>query len=680
MAKSKTHGQLAQLRQKTLLHFEKGDLAGALVACQRYLKHDGRDAHMTALLGIIRFQQGFHGAALDLMKRAEQLAPLDVGLAFNHAKMLTDLGRPADAEPLLRKCLTTHPEFDPAANTLGIALLALGRPAEAAASFQTAVQIKPDNPEYFANLALALRRIHALAPSLAALVRACELAPADLDLQLALGNAYYDARDMEAAILHYGIVTERDPNHMIARCGAMRTRLNICDWSQFEADRSFILDRLVRGPEECRVGVSPYVTTLISNDPSHCLVAARTASSAHGSWERPQAVSVRKRPRDRERIRIAYVSADYREHATSYLIAEAIELHDRNRLEVYGISYGPAEASPMRARMEAAFDRFVDVAHLTPHQIAAMMRDLDIDVAIDLQGFNQFNRMEIFAHRAAPVQAIYLGWPGTSGAPYYDYVIADADVIPAENRRYFSESVVWLPCAYQPNDRKRRVAERAPSRADCGLPEDAVVLACLNNAFKILPEMYATWMRILARIPGSVLWLLGSSPVLQCNLRREARVHGIAGERICFAETVKNPVHLARHVHIDLALDTLPYNAHTTASDALWMGVPVLTCTGTSFAGRVATSLLRGCGADVLVTGSLLDYENRAVELLKDRDRLAELGRTIKDATQNERPPFDTPRLTRGLEAAYVAMVERQRQGLSPSHLDLRLADAEGQS
>lgn len=675
---AKSQEKLAQLRQKAFRSFEDSDLAGSLAACQRYLKHDDRDAHMTALLGIIRFQQGFHGAAIDLMQRACRLAPRDVGLMFNHAKMLTELGQPTVAEPLLRTCLSADPKFDPAANTLGIALLAMGRPADAVAIFQAAARMNPGSHDYLANLATALRQMHALEPAIEALARACQLAPNDIELQIALGKAYYEARDFVAALRHYGIATQHDPNHMGARCGEMLTRLRICDWSHFDADRSFILSTLEHGPEKSRVGASPYVTTLISNDPAHCLAAARAVSGAFAPSGKPKpnsrAAGVKLAT---QCINVAYVSADYREHATSYLIAEAIELHDRDRFKVHGISYGPPEDSPMRRRMEAAFDQFLDVADLSPRQIAERIRSLSIDVTIDLQGFNQFNRMEIFSHRAAPIQAIYLGWPGTSGARYYDYIIADADVIPEKNRPFFSESVVWLPCSYQPNDRRRRISETTPSRAECGLPEDAIVLGCLNNPFKILPELFAAWMRILTRIPGSVLWLLGSSPLQEDNLRREAEARGIAGERICFAKYVENSVHLARLVHIDLVLDTLPYNAHTTTSDALCMGVPVLTCTGTSFAGRVATSLLRGCAADVLITDSTEDYENRAVDLAGNRARLGELGSMLQNAARAGRPPFDTPRLTRGLEAAYTAMVERHRQGKPPAHLDLRLAGTE---
>lgn len=675
---AKSREKLAQLRQKAFRSFEDSDLAGSQAACQRYLKQDDCDAHVTALLGIIRFQQGFHGAALDLMQRACRLAPRDVGLMFNHAKMLTELSQPTTAEPLLRTCLSADPKFDPAANTLGIALLAMGRPAEAVATFQATVRMNPRNHEYLANLATALRQMHALEPAIEALARACQLAPNDIELQFELGKAYYEARDFVAALRHYDIATQLDPSHMRARCGEMLTRLRICDWSRFEADRSFILSTLEHGPEQSRVGASPYVTTLISNDPAHCLAAARAVSAAYAQSPKPKNGSrAAGTAKDREIINVAYVSADYREHATSYLIAEAIELHDRNRIKVHGISYGPPEDSTMHWRMAAAFDQFVDVADLSPGQIAEKMRSLGIDVAVDLQGFNQFNRMEIFSHRAASVQAIFLGWPGTSGATYYDYIIADADVIPEKNRRFFSESVVWLPCSYQPNDRQRRIAATVPSRAECGLPADAIVLGCFNNPFKILPEVFAAWMRILTRTPGSVLWLLGGSPLLEDNLRREAEARGIAGERICFAKIVDNSAHLARLVHIDLVLDTLPYNAHTTSSDALWMGVPVLTCTGTSFAGRVATSLLRGCGADVLITDTMGDYESRAVELAGNRAGLRELGAMIQNAARGGCPPFDTPLLTRGLEAAYAAMVERHRQGKQPAHIDLRFAGTE---
>jgi len=672
---SKSNDKLDALRAKAFDSFGRRDLTGALAACQRYLKQDGRHANIIALLGIIRFEQGFHAAAIDLMRRACQLAPNDVGLRFNYAKMQTDLGQAAEAEPMLRACLTAKPDFDPAANLLGVALLALGRPAEAATSFRAASQLKPNNYEYFANLAVALRQLHALGPSVAALAKACELAPADVALQAELGKAYYTARDPEAALRHFDIATTLDPLNMAARSGAMLTRLRICDWSMIDGDRAFILNTLMRAREGKATGISPYVTTLISNDPSHCMAAARIASGVRvGPVSSSPNLRTPSAAKDRDVINVAYVSADYREHATSYLIAETIELHDRSRVRVFGLSYGPPEQSPMRTRMEAAFDEFVDVADLSPRLIAEKMRSLGIDVAVDLQGFNQYNRMEIFSHRAVPLQAIYLGWPGTSGTNYYDYIIADADVIPDENRQHFSESVVWLPCCYQPNDRMRRISDTVPSRAECGLPETALVFACLNNPFKILPEMFASWMRILDRVPGSVLWLLDDSPFMQANLRREAVARGIASDRIHFAKFVPNPEHLARLTHIDLVLDTLPYNAHTTASDALWMGVPVLTCTGTSFAGRVATSLLRGCGGSELITATLSEYETRAVELANDRERLVAIGRMIKQAARSGSPPFDTLRLARGLEAAYVAMADRQRQGKPPSHLDLRAA------
>ena len=325
----------------------------------------------------------------------------------------------------------------------------------------------------------------------------------------------------------------------------------------------------------------------------------------------------------------------------------------------------------MRRRMEAAFDRFEDVAACSAAEMIARVRALDLDIAVDLQGFNQFNRMEVLAARVAPIQALYLGWPGTSGAGFYDYVIADPIVIPPQSLASFSESVAWLPGPYQCNDRKRSVAAEAPSRAACGLPEAGVVFACFNNPFKILPEIFDLWMRILAAVPESVLWLLASTPEAEHNLQAEAAARGVAPERIVMAPFVANAEHLARHRHIDLVLDTLPYNAHTTASDALWQGIPVLTRTGTSFAGRVATSLLEGCGMPELITATVEDYERTAVALARDPATLAAIKAKLA-AQLPAAPLFDTPRLARHIELAYAEMKARHDRGEPPSLLDVR--------
>jgi predicted O-linked N-acetylglucosamine transferase (SPINDLY family) len=319
----------------------------------------------------------------------------------------------------------------------------------------------------------------------------------------------------------------------------------------------------------------------------------------------------------------------------------------------------------MRRRMEQACDVFVDARHMTAATTAALMRERRIAIAIDLVGYNQFERMEIFAHRAAPVQAGYLGWPGTTGARFIDYIIADRHVVPEAHRGHFSEAVVQLPDCYQSNDRSRRAADKAPSRADCGLPRQGFVFCCFNNTAKISPSTFDAWARIVSAVPGSVLWLLDDNPAASANLKREAEARGLGPDRIVLSPRLPMPQHLARHACADLFLDSLPYNAHTTASDALWMGVPVVTCSGRTFQARVAGSLLHAVGLPELITTSVADFEALASALAGDPARLAQIRQKLQ-ANRLQSPLYDTDRLRRHIECAYETMWQLHGKGQAP--------------
>jgi predicted O-linked N-acetylglucosamine transferase (SPINDLY family) len=316
----------------------------------------------------------------------------------------------------------------------------------------------------------------------------------------------------------------------------------------------------------------------------------------------------------------------------------------------------------MRDRLSHAFERFIDVRERSDAEIADLLRELEVDIAVDLAGFTGAARTGIFALRPAPVQVNFLGYTGTMGAPYFDYIVADEMVIPEEQRVHYAEKVVYLPDVFQVNDARRRIAESTPARSDVGLAEGAFVFCSFNNSFKIAPPVFERWMRLLRDVDGSVLWLLDGGPEVSANLRREAQARGVDPERLVFARKVPHEDHLARHRLADLFLDTLPFNAHTTASDALWAGLPVVTCLGTTFAGRVAASLLQAVGLPELITHSLDEYEAMALRLARDPPSLA----TIKGKLANQRttfPLFDTDRFRRHLEAAYVAMWERYQRG-----------------
>jgi predicted O-linked N-acetylglucosamine transferase (SPINDLY family) len=366
-----------------------------------------------------------------------------------------------------------------------------------------------------------------------------------------------------------------------------------------------------------------------------------------------------------DKLRAAYLSADFHRHATAYLMAELFERHDRSRFEIIGVSFGVDDKSETRKRLVAAFDQFYDVRGKSDEEVAKLLHDLQVDIAIDLKGYTEDARPGILAFRPAPIQASYLGFPGTMGVEFIDYIIADKTVAPFEHQPFYMEKIVHLPDCYQVNDTKRKIAERTPTRQQAELPQQGFVFCCFNNNWKITPDVFGVWMRLLHAVEGSVLWLLGDNESTERNLRMEAQARGIDPVRIVFASRLPLDEHLARHRVADLFLDTLPYNAHTTASDALWAGLPVLTREGTAFAGRVAASLLHAIGLPELVTHSIEDYEALALRLARDPSLLQ--GYRNRLATNRlTHPLFDTERFRRHIEAAYLQMWEIWQRGEQP--------------
>jgi len=371
------------------------------------------------------------------------------------------------------------------------------------------------------------------------------------------------------------------------------------------------------------------------------------------------------------KIRIGYYSTDFHNHATAYLMAGLIELHDHEKFELIGLSFGPDRQDEMRQRLVAGFDRFIDVRSQTDSAVAQLSRDLEIDIAVDLKGHTLEARPGIFSYRAAPLQVNYLGYPGTMGTNYYDYILADGTVIPSGSEGEYLEKVVNLPHSYQVNDASRRIADKVFPREELDLPLTGFVFCCFNNNYKITPDVFSLWMRILRRVDKAVLWLLGDNPEVEVNLRREAQRCDVDPDRLVFAKRLPLAEHLARHRVADLFLDTLPYNAHTTASDALWAGLPTLTQTGQSFPSRVAASLLNAIGLPELITHTSEEYEALAVELATNPDQLAAIKKKLAK-NRLATPLFDTPGFVRHIEAAYRAIYERYQADLPPDHINIQ--------
>jgi predicted O-linked N-acetylglucosamine transferase (SPINDLY family) len=444
----------------------------------------------------------------------------------------------------------------------------------------------------------------------------------------------------------------------------LTARLHLCNWKDLDQQREDIDAWLRRG---LRV-IHPFAHVLISDGPAMQLACARLQTEGANPAARVPLYSGEQYRH--EKIRVAYLSSDFHQHATAYLMAGVLENHDRGRFEIFGVSYGSNDESAMRARVEKACTRFFDVPGRDDVSIAMLLRNLEIDIAVDLKGYAGGARPGILAHRPCPVQVNYLGYPGTMGAEYVDYLIADRTVIPPEHRQFYSEQIVYLPDTYQPNDSARPIAPDRVTRRDAGLPEAAFVFCCFNGCQKILPCIFDSWMRILSHSGNSVLWLLEDNQGATANLRREAQARGIATERLIFAQHEPSDRHLARLRLADLVLDTLPYGAHTTASDALWAGVPVLTRIGSSFAGRVAASLLTAAGLPDLITQSAVEYEAMAQNFAASPALLSKIREELA-RNRESCALFDTVRMTRNLEAAYAKMWQRHQRGESPTSFGL---------
>ncbi|WP_448207827.1 O-linked N-acetylglucosamine transferase family protein [Azospirillum sp. sgz302134] len=646
-----------------------GRLAEATAAARRMAVLDPADAQAWLALGNAAHAAARWDEALCANARAVRLAPSDPGARNNLANALSEAGRLAEAVAEYRALLALQPDFPVAEINLAQALRGQRDTDGALAVLRALIARHPLDAEAWRSAGLALMDAFRPDAGAEALRRAVALAPGEPHLSLELGAAATLAEQTAPSIAAYRHVLRLAPGHDAALAHLVQQQKHACDWRDLPALEHRLVERVRAGAE----GVPPF-----------CLLAGESTLAdqrlAAGRWARlkgwgvPPVGTVPAAPTDSQirdgRLRIGYLSADFHEHATAYLMAEQLEQHDRARFAVTAYSTGIDDGSPMRRRLVNAVERFVDLRGRSDADAAQMIAADGIDILVDLKGYTAFARTPILAARPAPVQVNWLGYPGTMGAPYIDYVLADPVVIPPGEETLYSEAVVRLPHCYQPNDRRRAIAERTPSRADCGLPAEGFVFCCFNSPYKLTPAQFDLWARLLRAVPGSVLWLYAPTALVAGNLRREGEARGLAPDRLVFAPPRPLPDHLARHRLADLFLDTLPYNAHTTASDALWAGLPVLTCRGATFAGRVAASLLHALDLPELVTETPAHYEATALALARDPARLGALRDRLA-AARTTAPLFDTPRFTRHLEAAYRAMWDIHRAGGAPRAIDI---------
>ena len=558
--------------------------------------------------------------------------------------------------------ITLKPDCIEAWNNRGNALYELLQYEAAVASYDRAIVLKPDFAEVHSNRGVALYELQQYDAAVASYDRAITLKSDYAEAWNNRGNALKEIRQYESAIASYERAISLKPDYDFLFGELLHTKMKICDWSSFDFDVQQVAEKIAF----CKKASAPFPLLALMDSPVlHKHAAEMFAHEKFPSVSLLSGISKRAR---HKKIRIGYYSADYHNHATAYLMAELFEKHDREKFELLAFSFGPDRSDEMRKRSSAAFDRFLDVRSHSDREVALLSRELEIDIAVDLKGFTHNSRTGIFAFRAAPIQVNYLGYPGTMGADYIDYLIADATLIPEEYRKYYTEKIVSLPDSYQVNDAKRCIAEWYPTRTECGLPEKGFVFCCFNNNYKITPATLDSWMRILKRVEGSVLWLFEDNQKAADNLRQGAVQRGVERERLIFVKRLPLAEHLARHRRADLFLDTYPCNAHTTASDALWAGLPVLTLCGESFASRVAASLLSAIQLPELITATQEEYETLAVALAQNPDKLSAIRQKLEQ-NRLTTPLFDTKLFARHIEAAYTAMYERYHEGLPPEHI-----------
>jgi predicted O-linked N-acetylglucosamine transferase (SPINDLY family) len=640
-----------------------GDITSAKNNYKKCLKFGNPSHELFYNIARINDEIKLFEEAIAYYNESLKLKPDYVEAWSNKGNMLNELKRYDEAITHYDKALSLDPEFAAAWSNKGNTLNELKRHDDAIAHFDKALSLKPDYHEAWSNKGVTLHELKQYDDAIAHFDKALSLDPAFAGAWSNKGVTLNELKRYDEAIAHYDKALSLKPDIDWVPGDLLHTKMKLCSWSGLSESLENISKKVAA---KDRV-TNPFPLLALTDDALlHKKSSEIYIQSRHPF--NPVLEPILKRPKS-QKIRVGYFSADFKNHPVAFLIAELFEIHDRSRFEIYGFSLVNA-ADEMRERLKLAFDHFIEVGRESDIEAAQLCRSLNIDIAVDLTGFTQDARTGIFSYRAAPIQVNYLGYPGTIGADYIDYIVADKTLISPELQSCYSEKVVYLPNSYQINDRKRVISDRQFTRQELGLPENRFVFCCFNNNFKILPATFEGWMRILKAVEGSVLWLFQDNAWALENLKKEAEKQGIPADRLVFAERMPLPDHLARHRQADLFLDTFPYNAHTTTSDALWAGLPVLTLMGSSFASRVAASLLNAISLPELITKTQEKYEELAIELALSPKKLADIKLRLA-SNRLTTPLFDTPLFTKNLEAAYIQMYENCHAGLAPEHTSI---------
>ncbi len=641
--------------------YSNGQMQEALDSVEALIKDYPNESLLYNVGGACYAGLGQLDAAVKSYERALDIKP-DYAEAHNNLGVtLQGLSQLDEAVRSLEKALDIKPDYAEAHNNLGNALRDLGQLDDAVKSYKQALDIKLDFADAHYNLGSVLKELGQLDDAVKSLEKALDIKPDYAEAHYNLGRTLEGLGQLNKALESYDRAIALDPDINFIFGVLLHTKMHLCIWDDL-ANRLGELTNKINNGENT---LNPFVALALIDDPE---IQRKTAEIyANEKYPKSHILSKIERYPEHTKIRIGYFSADFRDHPVSHLTAELYETHDRNRFEIHAFSFGSDTKDEMNLRIKAGVDHFHDVRTMSHKAVAMLARSVEIDIAVDLGGYTQNSRTGIFAMSAAPIQISWLGYSGTMGADYYDYLVADQTIIPEKNQKYYSEKIIYLP-NYQVNDSKQSPSATVFTRQDLGLPETGFLFCCFNNTYKITPATFDGWGRILEQVDGSVLLIYADNETARMNLTKEIVLRGIEPSRLIFGERLSKPEYLARYRAADLFLDTLPYNAGTTASDALRMGLPVLTCMGSSFVSREAASVINAINLPELITTTQEQYESLAIELATDPEKLKIIKGKLVD-NLSEAPLYDTPLFTQRLESAYLTMYDRYQNGLDADHI-----------
>lgn len=653
---------LSFLLESAIAKHKSGHVGEAIDVYQTLLHYAPQDPQILFLLGTAYTQLRKPIQGLAFFDQALSFNPYNVDVLINRGIALKDLHRFSESLESFSSALKMQPAIPVAHNNRGNALQKMKRLMCALADYDKAIELDPYYAEAYCNRGIALQEFGMLEDAIASYDMAIKVQPDYADAYSNRAGAFHELGMFEDALYNYekALALRSDVDYLLG--ARMYAQMQLCEWECFDEQVEELVDKVVQGEKVCR----PFALLSLVDAPD----LHRKASEIyqHEFYEGPFTNLAKMHAEKKEKIRLGYFSADFHDHATMHLLAEMLEKHDKNNFELFAFSFGPITHDYWQERIKIKFDEFIVCNEMSDAEVAKTSRDLGIDVAIDLKGYTQGSRPGIFSFSAAPIQVNFLGYPSTMGVEFIDYLIADRHLVSPESVGLYSEKIVWMPDCYQPNCKIRAISEARISRSQFGLPESGVVFASFNNNYKITPNIFSCWMRILAAVDSSVLWLLSTNAKAAANLKLEAALRGIDPERLIFAERVPIEDHLNRLSLADLMLDTFPYGAHTTCSDALRMCLPVITIAGKSFASRVSASLLNAVMLPELVTFSDEDYERLAVELARNAQQLKDIREKLSVNLASS-PLFDSSLFVKNIETAYAKMVENCQRKRPKDHI-----------